>query len=67
MLNLATPDIKGFFDIEAFNTEGFFDIEAFNFEGFFDIEAHFVYRALDQRYHILKILTFDIEVLAMDI
>jgi hypothetical protein len=31
--NLATPDIEGFFDIEAFDIEGFksrfFDIEAF--------------------------------------
>jgi hypothetical protein len=25
--NLATPDIEGFFDIEAFDIEGFFDIE----------------------------------------
>jgi hypothetical protein len=25
--NIATPDIKGFFDIEAFNIEVLFDIE----------------------------------------
>jgi hypothetical protein len=25
--NLATPDIEGFLDIEAFDIEGFFDIK----------------------------------------
>jgi hypothetical protein len=34
--NLATPDIEGCFDIEAFNIEGCFDIEytTFNIEVF---------------------------------
>jgi hypothetical protein len=25
--NLATPDIEGFFDVEAFDIKGFFDIK----------------------------------------
>jgi hypothetical protein len=39
--NLATPDIEGFFDIEAFDIEGCFDIEYTTF----DIDLLFRYRS----------------------